>query len=50
MTASSKNVFFSFWWLLVYDRASEGNKHTNETFVLGRPLFHATSHLKIEAK
>ena len=49
MTSSSKNVLFLFggYW---YMRVSEGNKHTNETFVLGRPLFHATSHLKIEAK
>ena len=35
---------------MVYDRVGDGDKHLYETFGLERPQFHATSHLKIEAK
>ena len=35
---------------MVYGRKSDGDKHSYEIFGLGRPHFHATSHLKIEAK
>ena len=35
---------------MVYDRVGDGNKQSYETFGLGIPRFHATSHLKIEGK
>ena len=35
---------------MVYDRVCDEDKHSYETFGLGRPRFYATSHLKIEAK
>ena len=35
---------------MVYDRVDDGDKISKENFGLGRPRFHATSHLKIEAK
>ena len=34
----------------VYDRVADGDKFSYENFGLGRSCFHATSHLKIEAK
>ena len=33
--------------VMVYDIVGDGDKHSYETFGLGRPRFHATSHLKI---
>ena len=35
---------------MIYDRKSDGDKFSKENFVLGRPDFHVTSHLSIEAK
>ena len=35
---------------MVYDRVGDANKFPYENFSLGRPCFHATSHLKIEAE
>ena len=35
---------------MVYDRVVDGDKISKENFSLGRPRFHATSHLKIEAE
>ena len=35
---------------MVYDRVGDGDKHSYETFGLGRPHFPVTSHLKTEAK
>ena len=32
---------------MVYDRVDDGDKHTYETFGLGRPRFHATRNLKL---
>ena len=45
--ASQKTLFFL---VMVYDRVGDGDKHSYETFGLGIPRFHATSHLKIEGK
>ena len=39
-----------YFLVIVYDRVGDGDKHSFETFALGRPRFHASSHLKIEAK
>ena len=33
-----------------YDRKGDGDTFSNENFILGRPHFHVTSHLSIEAK
>ena len=44
-----KLTLFGFL-LMVYDRVRDGNKISNENFGYGRPRFHATSHIKIEAK
>ena len=35
---------------MVYDTVGDGDKFSDENFGLGRPCFHAISHLKIEAK
>ena len=35
---------------MVYDRVDDGDKFSNKNFGLGSLRFHATSHLKIEAK
>ena len=35
---------------MVYDRVGDRDKHSYETFDLGRPRLHANSRLKIEAK
>ena len=35
---------------MVYDRVGDGGKISKEHFGYGRPHFHTTSHLKIEAK
>ena len=43
-----KLTLFGFL-LMVYDRVGDGSKISNENFRYGRPRFHATSHLKIEA-
>ena len=53
--SSTLNVFplqktLIYFLVMVYDRVGDGDKHSYETFGLGRPCFHATSHLKIEAK
>ena len=36
--------------VMVYDIVGDGNKFSYENFGLGRPHFHATRHLKTEAK
>ena len=36
--------------VMVYDTVSSGDKFSKESFGLGGPRFHATSHLKIEAR
>ena len=36
--------------VMVYDRVGDGDKISKENFDLGRPRFHVTSHLKIEAE
>ena len=36
--------------LMVYDRVGDGDEISKENFGYWRPRFHATSHLKIEAK
>ena len=48
MTFASQKVLL-FFLVMVYDRTGDGDKHAYET-LLGRPHFHATSHLKTEAK
>ena len=35
---------------MVYDRVGDADKHSFETFGLGRAGFYDTSHLKIEVK
>ena len=35
---------------MVYDKVGDGDKFSNKNFGLRRPRFHATSHLKTEAK
>ena len=35
---------------MVYDRLGDVDKFSYKDFGLGRPRFHASSHLKIEAK
>ena len=49
MTFASQKTLFYFL-VMVYDRVDDGDKHSYETFGLGRSLFHPISHLKIEAK
>ena len=50
MTFAPKiNSFFDFL-VMVYDRVDDGDKFSKKNFVFGRLRFHATSHLKIEAK
>ena len=44
-----KLTLFGFL-VMVYDRVGDGDKISKENFGLGRPRFHATIHLKIEAK
>ena len=34
---------------MFYDKAGDGDKISKENFGLGRPRFHGSSHLKIEA-
>ena len=36
--------------VMIYDRVGDGDKFSYENFGLGRPRFHATSHLNIETK
>ena len=36
--------------VMVYDRVDDGDKFSKKNFSLGRLRYHATSHLKIEAK
>ena len=36
--------------VMLYDRVGDGDKFWYENYGLERPRFHATSHLKIEAK
>ena len=45
----SKWTLFGFL-VMVYDRVGDGDKISKENLGLGRPHFHTTSHLKIEAK
>ena len=35
---------------MVYDRVDDGDKSSKKNFGLGKFRFHATSHLKFEAK
>ena len=44
-----KKTFFGFL-VVVYDREADGDKFSNANFGLGKSRFHATSHLKVEAK
>ena len=44
-----KLTLFSFL-VMVYDRVDDGDKFSKKDFGLGRLHFHATSHLKNEAK
>ena len=46
--ASQKTLLF--FLVVVYDRVGDGDEHSQETFGLGMPNFHATSQLKIDAK
>ena len=39
-----------FFLVIVYDRVGDADKHSFETFGLGRAGFYAASHLKIEVK
>ena len=45
--ALQKTLFFL---VVVYDRVGDGDKHSHETFGGGDSRFHATRHLKFEAK
>ena len=49
MTLASQKTLF-FFLVMVYDRAGDGDKHSYETFGLGRSHVYATSHLKFEVK
>ena len=49
MAFASQKILFSFL-VMVYDRVGDGDERLYETLGLERPRFHATSHLKIEAK
>ena len=49
MTFASQRTIFIFL-VMVYDRMCGGDKRLCETFGLGRPRFHATSHLTTKAK
>ena len=44
-----KLTLFGFL-VMVYDRVDDGDKFSKKNFCLGRLRFHATGHLKIEAK
>ena len=44
-----KEAFFALL-VMIYDRKGDGDTFSNENFILGRPHFHVTSHLSIEAK
>ena len=44
-----KLTLFGFL-VMVYDRVDDGDKFSKKKFGLGRLRFHATGHLKIEAK
>ena len=44
-----KKTLFGFL-VMVYDRVGDGNKFSYQNFGLGRPRFHATSHLKLKLK
>ena len=48
MTFPLQRTIFVFL-VLVYDRVGDRDKFLCENFSLGRPRFHATCHLKIEA-
>ena len=45
LTSVPLKTIFGFL-VIVYDIVGDGDKFTSESFGLGRPLFHATSHLK----
>ena len=47
MTFASQKILL-FFLVMKYDRVGDGDEHSYETFCLGRPRFHATSHLKNE--
>ena len=49
MTFTMQKALFGFL-VMVYDGVGDGDKFSYESFGLGRPNFHATSHLKIDAK
>ena len=49
MNFAPQKTHFGFL-VMVYDRGGDGEKFSYENFCLGRPHFHSTSHLKIEAK
>ena len=36
--------------LMVYDRVGDEDKFSYESFIFGRPRFHAANHFKIEVK
>ena len=45
-----KLTFFGFLLLVYDDSVGDGDKISKKNFGYGRPHFHATSHLKVEAK
>ena len=49
MTFAPQIILFGFL-VMVHDRVGDGNKISKETFDAWRPRFHATGHLKIDAK
>ena len=48
-TFAPQKLFFGFL-VMVCDRVDDGHKFSNENLDPGRPCFHGTSHLKVEAK
>ena len=49
MAFTPQRTLFGFL-VMVYDRVGDGDKFLNEHVALERPLFHATSELKIKAR
>ena len=49
MTFATQKALSGFA-VMAYDKVGDGDKFSYESFGLGRPSFHATSHLKVEAK